>query len=129
MRCINKIGGCALLLLIVNAHAGFATNTAHSRANCFGFNESVTWNGMVNHWWRVESVHINNHSPGRHIINTGMNFNWRAAAFHTREWEGANGDNWHVQGYHFFRDDNGREVYDVFTDAFDCSQYDGWWDK
>lgn len=113
----------------LNLHAGFWGTTAHSRANCFGFNESITWNGHNSFWWRVESVHFDNKGGGRdHSINTGMNYTWRAAAYHMGEWEGKTADNWHVQGYHFYRNDNGREVYDTFTDSFDCNQYDGWWD-
>jgi len=111
----------------LNSYAGLWASTAHSRSNCFGFNESITWNAHESHWWRVESVHFYKDGSA-HRINTGMNYTWRAAAYHTGEWEGPQANNWHVQGYHFYRNDNGREIYDVFTDAFDCSPYDGWWD-
>lgn len=124
MRCI-AVG--LLAASCFSAHAGIWGTTAHSRANCFGFNESITWNAHEFHWWRVESVHFHKNGTN-HKINTGMNWTWRAAAFHTGEWEGPSGNNWRVQGYHFYRNNNGREVYDVYTEAVDCSIYDGWWD-
>lgn len=44
MKCIGKVTGAALISLAIHAHAGWNGNTAHSRANCLSFNESVTWN-------------------------------------------------------------------------------------
>ena len=58
MKYIRKAAGCALLLVTVVSHAGFYGNTAHSRGNCMGFNESITWNWSEYHWWEVESVHF-----------------------------------------------------------------------
>ena len=81
MKCIV---GLARVLLIIglftssNLHAGFAANTSHSRANCVGFNESITWHYLEPHWWQVVSIHSRN--AGRHDIDTGMNWTWRAAA-------------------------------------------------
>jgi hypothetical protein len=37
MKYIAKIVGGSLLLTAISAHAGFNGNTAHSRANCAGF--------------------------------------------------------------------------------------------
>ena len=54
MRPIKRI---ALIIfafwLPMVAHAGIASATAHSRANCLGFNESVTWYLGHSFWWRV----------------------------------------------------------------------------
>ncbi len=115
-------------LIASNSHSGFVSNTAHSRANCYGFNESITWNWTAYHWWRVKSLHLNKNGTS-HLIDTLMAYTWRSAAFHMKEWEGPNRDNWRVQGYHFYMDNYGREVYDVYTDAKDCAIYDGWWDR
>lgn len=111
-----------------SSYAGFWYNTAHSRANCMGFNESVTWNALEWHYWRVQSIHFHNYFNISHMIDTFMNFTWRAAAYHMGEWEGERADNWHVQGYHYYQDPDGRQIYDNFTDAYDCRQYDGWWE-
>lgn len=115
------------------ANAGFWGNTAHSRANCAGFNESVTWNAHASHYWRVESHHYNNPEPKPpvHILNSGMNLTWRAYAGHITEAYSTRGDNWRVAGYHFFMPNdtpNERERIDVITNAADCDIYDGWWD-
>ncbi len=130
MKCIV---GLARVLLIIglftssNLHAGFAANTSHSRANCVGFNESITWHYLEPHWWQVVSIHSRN--AGRHDIDTGMNWTWRAAALHVGEITKLH-DIWKVQGYHFYQDcATCRKVYDWYTEATDCSIYDGWWDK
>ncbi len=121
-----------LLVLIFNitmntCYAGFFGNTAHSRANCLTFNESVTWNARESHWWRVKSLHTSAKGE-RHIVDTLMAYTWRAAAFHHGEANRDPKDSWIAQGYHFYMDDKGREIYDVYTYSKDCSAYDGWWD-
>lgn len=111
----------------VSSYAGFAANTAHSRANCFGFNESITWHYLEPHWWQVVSIHSRN--AGSHSMDTGMNYTWRAAALHVGEITQLH-DIWKVQGYHFYKDcSTCNKIYDVYTEAIDCSIYDGWWDK
>jgi hypothetical protein len=118
-----------LSLLSQSVSAGFVSNTAHSRANCGGFNESITWNGSQSHWWRVLSIHFAIHQfSNDHSIDTGMHYTWRAAAYHMKEWGGKDNNNWWVQGYHYYHDGN-KEVYDNYTEACDCAIYDGWWDK
>ena len=129
MKCLGKFTGCALLLLSVNAHPGVVAPTAHSRANCGGFNESITWHLGHSYWWRVESHHFLSLSDRRphHIINTGKIFTWRAAAYHPSEAYSSRGDHWYVAGYHFIYP-NGREVLDATTMAVDCGLDGGWWD-
>jgi hypothetical protein len=129
MKFMSKIIGCSLLSITVSAYAGFAAPTAHSRANCGGFNESVTWEFATYYWWRVESHHFLSISDLRphHILNTGTNLTWRAAAYHSTEGYSSRGDHWYVSGYHFYYP-NGREILDVVTMATDCDIYDGWWD-
>lgn len=113
--------------------AGIVNPTAHSRANCAGFNESITWQLGYSYWWRVESHHMidANHPKPVHILNTGTNLTWRAAAYHATEAYSTRGDKWTVTGYHFYHPHglpNEREALDVITFAADCSIYDGWWD-
>lgn len=123
-----------LLLFPLYVHAAFNKPTAHSRANCAGFNESVTWHAFHSYWWRVESHHYINkyqYQPA-HILNTGTAFTWRAAAFHATEAYSSRGDRWFVQGFHFYHPPDGLptdiERIDVITTAEDCNIYDGWWD-
>lgn len=118
-----------LILATSSLYAGAWGPTAHSRANCGGFNESVTWHAFHNYWWRVESHHFLSVADKRpiHILNTGKNYTWRAAAYHAAEAYSSRGDKWYVQGFHFFYP-NDRERLDVMTMATDCNIYDGWWD-
>ncbi len=118
----------ALLLLPSAIYAGAWNPTAHSRANCGGFNESVTWHAGHSYWWRVESHHFLNKTDSRpnHIINTGKQFTWRAAAYHGQEGYSTRGDHWFVIGYHFHYP-NGRERLDAVTTAEDCGLESGWW--
>lgn len=120
-----------LLLSLQNSvvEAGAWKPTAHSRANCGGFNESVTWHLGHSYWWRVESHHFAPGQPSRpaHILNTGKDYTWRAAAYHYAEAYASRGDQWTVAGFHFYYP-NDQERIDVITDAGDCNIYDGWWD-
>jgi hypothetical protein len=128
MRKIGKITGSILLCLSIEAHAGFWSNTAHSRANCVN-NESITWNGSSTHSWRVVSFHnydYNKPSKGYHYIDTGMGYTWRQAAVHWNE--SYPGGKYFVTGFHYFLDDYGRQILGWNTQASDCSIYDGWWD-
>lgn len=118
---------CVILTAAINAHAGMAAPTAHSRANC-GNNESITWFAFAEYNWRVVSFHNynwNHPGQGYHYIDTGMAQTWRQAAVH---WgESAPGGTYLVDGFHYFLY-AGREWLDVNTRATDCSIYDGWWD-
>lgn len=119
-----------LLVFSCTTQAGFYANTAHSRANCYGFNESITWNWSEYHWWEVHSFHDCEREGecANHLIKIPMMYTWRCAAFHTKEWEGPYADRWYVRGYHFYMDVNGRRIYDAYTSASNCAIYDGWWD-
>lgn len=124
----KKLIGTTILLASFNVNAGIAAPTAHSRANCFGFNESITWHLGHSYQWRVESHHYpKGWTRPVHILNTGTQYTWRAAAYHATEAYSSRGDEWFVQGYHFYypRD---KERLDVMTSASDCNIYDGWWD-
>ncbi len=123
--------GCALAALSFTSSAGWYANTAHSRANCVGFNESITWNWSEYHWWEVRSTHFyqKGNGPGTHQLISWMAYTWRAAALdYFTDPAGEKADNYWVQGYHFYLDNDGKKVYDAYTQAGDCAIYDGWWE-
>jgi len=126
MKYFEKLLISLAVAMPVVAHAGVVATTAHSRANCVGFNESITWYLGHSFWWRVESHHfltVNSARP-EHVLNTGKSYTWRAAAYHpTESYTG----HWYVRGYHYYYP-YGNEVLDVTTGATDCNIYDGWWD-
>ena len=128
----RRVTGSVLSLLLdlicTTSHAGFFSTTAHSRANCLTFNESVTWNARESHWWRVKSLHTSA-KGANHLVDTFMAYTQRAAAYHVGESNKDLHDPWMAQGYHFYLDGQGREIYDAYTSSTDCSAYDGWWDK
>lgn len=129
MQYIRQLTGLIVLSASLISYAGVLAPTAHSRANCGGFNESVTWHLGHSYWWRVESHHylsLGDDKPD-HILNTGKNFTWRAAAYHAAEGYSSRGDHWYVLGYHFYYP-NGLEVLDAVTLAIDCGLDGGWWD-
>lgn len=121
----------ALLILPLTIYAGTWKPTAHSRANCAGFNESITWHAGHSYWWRVESHHYRTPMAlyPDHVINTGKQFTWRAAAYHATEAYASRGDEWRVVGYHFYypKGPQYREQLDVITTAEDCGLESGWW--
>ncbi|MBA2648973.1 MAG: hypothetical protein H0U75_05095 [Legionella sp.] len=129
MKCINKIATIGLIAFSLPATAGFWGPTAHSRANCAGFNESVTWHAGHSYFWRVKGLHYPyGWLKPAHILDTGKAFTWRAAVLHATEAYSSRGDRWTVAGYHFWYP-NGKELVDVITTATDCAIYDGWWDQ
>lgn len=130
---IKKLKVVLLLLFITtNSFAGFYETTVHSRANCLGFNESITWNGAQNHWWKVESIHFHQHGdgPDTHKKTAFMAYTWRAAAYDFgSDPAGSHADQYWVQGYHYYMDDWGRVIYSNYTEAGNCAIYNGWWDR
>lgn len=58
MKYIGKLTACGLFSCAITVNAGVVAPTAHSRANCGGFNESITWHLGHSYWWRVESHHF-----------------------------------------------------------------------
>ncbi|MGC1183406.1 hypothetical protein [Legionella sp.] len=103
MKCFGKVIVCALLPASITANAGFYANTAHSRGNCMGFNESITWNWSEYHWWEVEAIHFRQKGsgPNTHRLKAWMAYTWRAAALDFwKDPAGGNADQYWVQGYH-----------------------------
>ncbi|HWW39648.1 hypothetical protein [Pedobacter sp.] len=119
-----KLLGISVLLLSTATHAGTFKTTCHSRANCAGVNESITWNGQEEHWWRVFSIHRSK-KLGDHSENTFMKYGHRCAIVHWTEAQDEHNP-WVVEGYHFYMDLNGYEVYDCYTYATGCNLTEGW---
>lgn len=108
----------------VEANAGFNGLTWHSRANCAGFNESITWDAR---WYRTYAT-VSDHFYGRnvHEINPGFEDSWRSAAYHYAEGYGG----WKVIGSHWMvHEQTGRTFMLGQETVVDCSIYDGWWDR
>lgn len=128
MNCKQSLAGIILLSFSSLPYAGVWAPTAHSRANCFGFNESITWHAGHSYYWRVKSYHFPaGWSKPAHILDTEKEYTWRAAAYHSTEAYSSRGDSWWVNGLHYYYP-YGKEVLDAFTSVGDCSIYDGWWD-
>ena len=124
MRCFKSMVALLLVALCLNAKAGVTAITYHSRANCVGFNESISWRLGTSYWFQTYSQHFKNISDAvpNHMLDTGAASTWRSAAYHATEGYGG----WFVKGWHYFYD--GRDWVLIMTQATDCSIYDGWWD-
>lgn len=120
-----KIIGLSLLSFSSVSYAGFEAFTMHSRANCVGFNESVSW-----HWNHPRDLitwttHQNSKATYSCEFNSGgWSRTWRAAALHFSEGYGG----WYVRGFHWGLNRNLDPVKLADTEAVDCNIYDGWWD-
>jgi len=113
-----------LTLLSINTNAAFNGLSYHSRANCAGFNESITWDAR---WYRTYAT-ISDHFYGRnvHEIKLTWEDTWRSAAYHYAEGYGG----WQVIGSHWMVDERtARSFYLGTTNVVNCSIYDGWWDS
>ena len=127
MNLTNRLITTALLAtLTTNANCAFNGLSHHSRANCAGFNETVTW--WYNHpiVSRVESKHyplgIFGKTTNMHEIILPKTNEFRHAAYHIGEISGT----YTVTGYHFMYVKN-REILVQTENVIDCSIYDGWW--
>jgi hypothetical protein len=111
---------------ITHSYAGFHEFTMHSRANCGGFNESVSWH--YNHSYNLITYSAHTNPKAIYSCNMhsgGWAITWRSAALHFAEGYGG----WHVVGHHWITPDNGRsQILLSVTVADDCNIYDGWWD-
>ena len=118
---------CSILLISALASPSFAgvyELTHHSRANCVGFNETVSWYAGHHYWFWVVSRHRNAEKKADHQVIADWAWTWRAAAYHTNEgWGG-----WTVEGHHWGRSDMSSLPFEVTSEFIvDCSSYDGWW--
>lgn len=120
---------CAAIALTSQAFAGFAEFTMHSRANCAGFNESISWHFKHSYWLLTHTRHTNPDAPWICDFWSADDWEitWRSAALHFAE--GWNGQRWYVVGNHWTTPDAGMtSILMSTTDAVDCNIYDGWWD-
>ncbi len=124
LKIISAIILCASMGV---SYSGWYANTAHSRCNCFGFAESITWNWTEYHWWRVQSLHTSKKGAA-HLLDTYMSYTWRSAAMDWGIHPSTDPYEWTAQGYHFYMRSDGKVIYDVYTQSQDCSEYDGWWE-
>ncbi len=118
-----------LIVISFSATAGLNGLTHHSRANCIN-NESVSWDATRSWPLLVVSEHDVTGTLDWHEIRTGAELTetWRSAAVHWGE-GAATGTKWLVRGWHYSLDEDGLCVLLEYTEASDCSIYDGWWDK
>lgn len=126
MRYVKNTVVLMLCLLCINAQAGVTAITYHSRANCGGFNESISWRLGYSYWFQTLSQHIHsvNGTQMGHFLDSGSALTWRSAAYHATEGYGG----WTVVGTHYFYNDSLKRWTSLVTQATDCSIYDGWWD-
>lgn len=107
------------------ANAGFHEFTMHSRANCKGFNESISWHFLNPYYLMTYTRHSNPKAAWGCNFNSPMQQTWRSAAVHYAEGYGG----WHVVGSHYYKDSvSGALRLLRITEADDCNIYDGWWD-
>jgi hypothetical protein len=98
--------------------------TIHSRANCFGNNESISWDLTHDYILNTRSDHYYK-GVYQHSIVTGWRNTWRSAAVHWAE--GFN--DWKVHGRHYIAYKLGDVIPLGEEWVSDCSIYNGWWDK
>ena len=113
---------------ITNSYSAIDALSHHSRANCGGFNETVTWWLGHSVLSRVESRHYPECLVGKdrnmHLVQTQKASSWRHAAYHPTE---SYGGTYCVVGTHFMYI-NGVEHLVQSESVTDCNIYDGWWD-
>lgn len=115
----------ASLLASSEVFAGLHGLTIHSRANCGGFNESISWHATGKYWLETISLHASPNPSLSHKYSSNKAFTWRSASCHFAEAWAGNG--WLVYGQHWISS-NGRNWEILgYTEAQDCSLYDGWW--
>jgi len=119
-------GLLVLLAVLGHSFAGVKLLTHHSRANCLGFNETVSWHAGHHYWFWVNSRHRFKNGKLDHQTILGWINTWRAANYH---WPEGSSGGWTVEGHHWMRNSQASMPYQV-TQEFvaDCSIYDGWWD-
>lgn len=125
---MRKTIGLVALLISAISFSAIDALSHHSRANCAGFNESVTW--WLGH--PIISRVVSHHYPecllgkdrNKHIVETPKNSSWRHAAYHATE--SYNGT-YCVVGNHYMYI-RGIEHLIQSESVIDCNIYDGWWD-
>lgn len=122
---IKKLGLAVALTVPITAHAGFEFWTHHSRANCYGINETITW--FYGHFgkYQVEGDHILNGTS--HNVKTQPENTWRHGAVHWSE--APYGGKWIVAGKHWAYSFDWKMRWLEHSEIVNnCSIYDGWYD-
>ncbi|MCC5791690.1 MAG: hypothetical protein JJT82_03665 [Legionellaceae bacterium] len=119
-----------LLSFVPQSFAGLYALTHHSRANCFGFNETISWWAFHSFFARVISEHYPHgkdvpNSEVHHTIDTDKQYRYRHPAYHATE--AYVGSTYRVRGYHYMYINGNPSLVQV-DNVIDCSIYDGWWD-
>ena len=108
----------------LDANAGLHGLTYHSRANCGGFNETISWHRGTNYWFWTVSRHRNDVKKIDHQLVADWSYTWRSAAYHATEGYGG----WTVEGHHWVKENEFGMPYETEKEfVADCSIYDGWW--
>jgi len=87
-----------------------------SRANCGGFNESISWDPFGYNWLWTDSYHYYN-GYYQHLLRSGWAYTWRSYA--GDQFEGWGG--WYVYGVHYRWDSSIGTYWMGSTSAYDCN--------
>jgi len=116
------------MLCIANTYAALNGLSYHSRANCGGFNESISWDFTVYRYLATASYHFAS-TKLKHITEAFKAYTWRSAAYHWYNKDDYNPDVTKVIGFHYLSTDSVNYNLQATTSATGCNIYDGWWDK
>jgi len=112
-------------ILTSPSHAAFDRFSIHSRGNCVGFNESISWEWGHSRTLLTYTSHTHPQKKYSCYFNSGgWSDTWRSAALHINEGYGG----WSVRGYHYGKDQRGNQIFYGETFSEDCGGYNGWWD-
>lgn len=117
------------LMISITSFAGFHNLTHHSRANCGGVNETISWQFNYVYPMCISSIHtkvVNKNHIIHHYEHSFWLMTWRAAIVH---WPEALKETWEVEGRHWMLTENNMPYLVKREIVKDCSIYDGWWDN
>ena len=105
-----------LMLSLSHAPDANASLSLISRANCGGFNESISWDPWGYNWLWTDSYHYYN-GWYQHLLRSGWAYTWRSYA--GEQFEGYGG--WTVYGVHYRWDPSIGTYWMGSTAAVDCN--------
>ena len=112
----NSVLSIVAGLLLVASNSATAGLTYFSRANCLGFNESISWDAWDSHRLRTYSYHYKD-GVFQHSLDTGWEDTWSSYAGHLVEGFGG----WRVVGSHYIWRSSTGELWMGQTVATDCN--------
>lgn len=124
---MKKIAAALFCLTVIqNSYAGFNGLTVHSRANCGGINETISWDLLQPKLFQTQGEHIKaNNYNDKHSMRSEEELTRRSAVIHWTE--SYKPGVYIVAGVHKITFQDGNFIY-AHTSASDCNLYDGWWD-